>query len=164
MEVQVYVLTPRIDPNNGIKPWFLHSNQRLMMSLLWSQFGGSTRGRIYTLWTFIMRNTSLWEMQHILTKNLKAINVLVLSLTNSQVSTFLINVELPHTLFLKFCNSHLLFINTLLKCESIHNVPPKAEAIYTCTIVDTFQRATSYPIRNCDTCESIPTDQGGHCG
>lgn len=88
----------------------------------------------------LFRVIPLWDTHYILSQNLKVISVWVLPLINVQVSTFIINVKLPHTNHI--CNS---FSTLPIKCEFIHNVSPQLEtllSVYTCTIVDTFQQTT----------------------
>ena len=57
--------------------WFLHSNQRLMISLLES----FEEGHFYFV-NILYENTPLWKIYHILTKTLKVICVWILSHIN----------------------------------------------------------------------------------
>lgn len=76
--------------------------------------GVNTMEHFYSLdFLNLYKQHTLWETRHIFTKNLKVIGVWILSLINAQLSTFLINVRLSRTLFLKVLNSHFLFINIL---------------------------------------------------
>lgn len=54
--------------------------------------------------------------------------------------------------------THICYSEHSLKCKFIHNVPSQVKIIsstYKCTVVDTFQRVTFYPIRSFDTRKSV---------